>query len=93
MHKLLESLGAVDITNYTDIKTITAFTFFIGTMAMMAAAVFFFFQMWTVDPQWRTSMLVSGLITFIAFVHYYDMRGYQMETGESPTSSVMWIGP
>lgn len=85
MHKLLESLGAVDITNYTDIKTITAFTFFIGTMAMMAAAVFFFFQMWTVDPQWRTSMLVSGLITFIAFVHYYYMRGYQMETGESPT--------
>ena len=40
-------------------------------MAMMAASVFFFFEMWNVDKKWRTSLLVSGLITFIAFVHYY----------------------
>ena len=77
--------GVVDITNVTDIKTLTSFTFFIGTMAMMAASVFFLFEMWSVDKKWRTSMLVSGLITFIAFVHYYYMRGYQMETGMSPT--------
>ena len=77
--------GVVDITNVTDVKTITSFTFFIGTMAMMAASVFFFFEMLSVDKKWRTSLLVSGLITFIAFVHYYYMRGYQMETGDSPT--------
>jgi bacteriorhodopsin len=28
---------------------------------------------------------VSGLITFIAAVHYYYMRGYNLETGDSPT--------
>lgn len=61
-----------------------AFTFFVGTMAMMAACVFFFFEMSNVDKKWRTSMLVSGLITFIAAVHYYYMRGYNLETGESP---------
>lgn len=77
--------GAVDLTAYTDITTVTSFTFFVGCMAMMAASVFFFFEMWNVDKKWRTSLLVSGLITFIAFVHYYYMRGYHFDTGESPT--------
>jgi sensory rhodopsin len=63
-----------------------AFTFFIGTMAMMAASVFFFFELNNTEKEWRTSVLVSGLITFIAAVHYYYMRGYNLETGgESPT--------
>jgi len=61
-----------------------AFTFFIGTMAMMAASVFFFFELNNTSPKWRTSVLVSGLITFIAAVHYYYMRGYNLETGDSP---------
>jgi len=52
-----------------------AFTFFIGTMAMMAASVFFFFEVGNTDKKWRTSVLVSGIITFIAAVHYYYMRG------------------
>jgi sensory rhodopsin len=30
-------------------------------------------------------VLVSGIITFIAAVHYYYMRGYNLETGDSPT--------
>ena len=42
------------------------FTFFVGTMAMMAASVFFFLSMNTVEGKWRTSLLISGLITFIA---------------------------
>ena len=70
-----------------------AFTFFIGTMAMMAASVFFFFELSNTSPKWRTSVLVSGLITFIAAVHYYYMRGYNLETGDSPTffRYVYWI--
>ena len=70
-----------------------AFTFFIGTMAMMAASVFFFFELNNTSPKWRTSVLVSGLITFIAAVHYYYMRGYNLETNESPTffRYVDWI--
>ncbi len=75
---------------FLDIKPIAtdnyvAFTFFVGTMAMMAAAVFFFMEVGGTSPQWRTSVLVSGLITFIAAVHYYYMRGYNLETGTSPT--------
>jgi len=61
------------------------FTFFVGCMAMMAASVFFFLSMNSVDKKWRTSLLVSGLITFIAAVHYWYMRDYWASNGESPT--------
>lgn len=69
------------------------FTFFIGSMAMMAASVFFFFEMLNMDSKWRTSMLVSGLITFIAAVHYYYMRDFWAENQISPTEFryIDWI--
>ncbi len=69
------------------------FTFFIGSMAMAAATVFFFFQYAQVEPKWKNSLLVSGLITFIAAVHYYYMRDFWAETGQSPTEFryIDWI--
>lgn len=63
-----------------------AFTFFTGYMAMFAASVFFFFERGTVDEKWKTSLLVSGLITGIAAVHYYYMRDYYAATGANPTA-------
>lgn len=76
---VIDATKVIDPTNYV------AFTFFIGTMAMMAASVFFFFEVGNTAPEWRTSVLVSGIITFIAAVHYYYMRGYNLETGgDSP---------
>jgi len=62
------------------------FTFFVGFMAMFAASVFFFFERGSVDAKWKTSMLVSGLITGIAAVHYYYMRDYYQATNETPTA-------
>ena len=53
---------------------LVSFSFFIGTMAMMAASVFFFLSLDAGGGKWRTSMLTAGLITFIAAVHYYYMR-------------------
>ena len=61
------------------------FTFFVGCMAMMAASAFFFLSMNSFDSKWRTSILISGLITFIAAVHYWYMRDYWAEVGQSPT--------
>ena len=61
-----------------------SFTFFAGYMAMLAASVFFFFERSRVSDEWKTSMLVSGLITGIAAVHYYYMRDFYASTGESP---------
>ena len=63
-----------------------AFTFFTGYMAMFAASVFFFFERGQVDGKWKTSLLVSGLITGIAAVHYFYMRDYYAATGTNPTA-------
>jgi sensory rhodopsin len=82
-------------TNFTmilaDLVTIpkddpVAFTFFTGYMAMLAASVFFFFERGRVEGKWKTSLLVSGLITGIAAVHYYYMRDYYAATGTNPTA-------
>jgi sensory rhodopsin len=64
----------------------TGFTFFIGYMAMLASAVFFFAERNSVDKKWQLSLTVSALITGIAAVHYYYMRDYYMATGENPTA-------
>ena len=34
----------------------------------------FLFERGEVAPKWRTSVTVAGLVTFIAFFHYYFMR-------------------
>jgi bacteriorhodopsin len=62
------------------------FTFFTGYMAMFAASIFFFFERGQVDGKWKTSLLVSGLITAIAAVHYYYMRDYFAATGQTPVA-------
>jgi len=79
MSSFLLSIKALPADDYV------GFTFFVGCMAMMAASVFFFFSMNSFDKKWRTSLLVSGLITFIAAVHYYYMRDYWSAHGDSPT--------
>ncbi len=69
------------------------FTFFIGSMAMLAATVFFFVHMTRVEGKWKDSMLVSGLITGIAAVHYFYMRSFWAENQASPTEFryIDWI--
>ena len=57
-----------------DINSLTQFSFYFGTAAMLCSAVFFFFERGEVSPKWRTSVTVAGLVTFIAFFHYYYMR-------------------
>jgi bacteriorhodopsin len=61
------------------------FTFFTGYMSMLAASIFFIVERGTVSEKWKTSLLVSALITFIAAVHYFYMRGVWLETSTSPT--------
>ncbi len=75
----------VDIVNIP-VDDPIAFTFFTGYMAMLAASVFFFFERNSVDGKWKLSLLVSGLITGIAAVHYYYMRDYYLATGMTPTA-------
>ena len=59
-------------------------TFWIVSIAMWASTIFFFYEGMRVSGKWRTSMVVAGLITFIAAVHYMYMREFWVEMGESP---------
>lgn len=48
------------------------FNFFSFTIAVMAAAtIFFWMQRSQVAPAYRTALTLSGLVTFIAFYHYF----------------------
>jgi len=64
------------IFNAASIETgdFTGFTFFIGSVSMLAATVWFLMQHGQVDKKFKDSMLVAALITGIAAVHYFYMR-------------------
>ena len=60
-------------------------SFWIISMGMLAATAFFFMESSTVNPAWKTSVTVAGLVTGIAFIHYMYMRDVWVSTGDSPT--------
>jgi bacteriorhodopsin len=64
----------------------TGFSFFIVSMAMMAATFFFLVERNNVEGKWRLSLTVSAMITGIAAVHYYYMRGVWEHAQVSPTA-------
>jgi len=61
-------------------------SFWLISMALVAAAVFFFIERDRVVGKWKTSLTVSGLVCLIAAVHYFYMRDVWVATGESPTA-------
>ena len=60
-------------------------SFWLVSMACLAATVFFFLERSSVPAGWRVSMTVAGLVTGIAFIHYMYMREVWVATGDSPT--------
>ena len=87
----MENLLSILPVLSTDLS-LTDFTFWIGFAAMLASTMFFFSAMNLVADKWKTSMLVSALITGIAALHYYYMRNAAME-GDITTAYryVDWI--
>jgi len=60
-------------------------SFWLISMALVAATAFFFVERDRVAGKWKTSLTVSGLVTLIAAVHYFYMRDVWVSTGTSPT--------
>ena len=60
-------------------------SFWLISMGMLAATVFFFMEQANVNIQWRKSVNVAGLVTGIAFMHYMYMRTVWVETIDVPT--------
>ena len=88
----MENLLSILPVLATDLS-LTDFTFWIGFAAMLASTMFFFSAMNMVADKWKTSMLVSALITGIAAVHYYYMRDQWADGLGSPTELryIDWI--
>jgi len=62
----------------------TAVSFWIISIAMIAATVFFYAEAATVHSHWKTSLHVGGLVTLVAGVHYMYMREYWVQVHKSP---------
>lgn len=60
-------------------------SFWMISMALVAATAFFFLEIQRVSPKWKTSLTVSGLVCLVAASHYFYMRDVWVATGDSPT--------
>jgi sensory rhodopsin len=60
-------------------------SFWLISMALVAATAFFFLETQRVSAKWKTSLTVSGLVTLVAAVHYFYMRDVWVSTGDTPT--------
>ena len=54
------------------------------SVAMIASTVFFLYEGLRVKSEWRLSMLVAGLVTLVAAVHYDYMRDYWVLEQSTP---------
>jgi len=61
-----------------------AISFWIISIAMVAATVFFLMESMNVKHHWKTSMNVGALVTLVAAVHYFYMREFWVQIQASP---------
>ena len=60
-------------------------SFWLISMALIAATAFFWLEIGRVSAKWRTSLVVSGMVTMVAAVHYFYMRDVWVSTADTPT--------
>ena len=61
-----------------------AISFWIISIMMVAATVFFLMESMAVGNHWKTSMNVGALVTLVAGVHYFYMREFWVQIHASP---------
>ena len=67
-----------------DMTDLVGVTFWIISAAMVAATYFFTVERDRAEGKWKTSLTVAAMVTGIAAIHYFYMRGVWVSTGESP---------
>ena len=68
-------------------------TFWLASLGMLAATIFFFIERGTITASWKLPITVAGLITGVAFIHSMYMRNIWVQTGDVPTlyRYIEWI--
>ena len=59
-------------------------SFWIISAAMVAATFFFWVERDRAVGKWKTSLTVAAMVTGIAAIHYFYMRGVWADTGATP---------
>lgn len=72
-------------TGMLDPTDLVGVSFWIISAAMLAATFFFWVERDRAVGKWKTSLTVAAMVTGIAALHYFYMRGVWATTGESPT--------
>jgi hypothetical protein len=80
----MSSTAAPDLKGFLDPNDPVAISFWIISIAMVAATVFFLMESSNVSYHWKTSMNVGALVTMVAAVHYFYMREFWVQIGTSP---------
>jgi len=75
---------AQDLHGFLNPNDPVAISFWIISIGMVAATVFFLWEANCVDYHWKTSMHVGSLVTLVAAVHYFYMREFWVQIGSSP---------
>merc|ERR1712146_304304 len=85
--------SAEDLHGFLNPNDPVAISFWIISISMVAATVFFLMESICVGNHWKTSLNVGALVTLVAAVHYFYMREFWIIVGNSPCSTVTSIGP
>jgi bacteriorhodopsin len=80
----LKDLTKEQLHGFLDPNDAVAISFWIISISMVAATVFFLMESMNVGAHWKTSMNVGALVTLVAGVHYFYMREFWVIVGTSP---------
>jgi len=77
-------MTAQDLHGFLDPNDAVAISFWIISISMVAATVFFLMESTAVSAHWKTSLNVGALVTLVAAVHYFYMREFWVQIHTSP---------
>jgi len=80
----MPALTKAQLQGFLDPNDAVAISFWIISISMVAATVFFLMESNAVSAHWKTSMNVGSLVTLVAGVHYFYMREFWVKIGTSP---------
>lgn len=72
-------------THFLNPSDLVGMSFWIISAAMVAATFFFWVERDRARGKWKTSLSVAAMVTGIAAMHYFYMRGFWVVEGNSPT--------
>jgi len=88
INDLQDTLAATDVDvskyGFLNPNDAVAISFWIISISMVAATVFFLMEGFFVAQNWKTSMNVGALVTLVAAVHYFYMREFWVQIHSSP---------